>query len=55
MKHVVLFAIGIFLISCKNKQETSFPTVGPITESIYASGVLKTSDQYQAFVTAPIL
>ena len=51
MKHVVLFAIGIFLISCKNKQETSFPTVGPITESIYASGVLKTSDQYQAFVT----
>jgi multidrug efflux pump subunit AcrA (membrane-fusion protein) len=51
MKHVVLFALGILLISCENKQETSFPTLGPITESIYASGVLKTSDQYQAFVT----
>ena len=51
MKHVVLFAIGILLLSCGKKQETSLPTVGPITESIYASGVLKTADQYQAFVT----
>ena len=51
MKHVVIFAIGILLISCGKKQETSLPTLGPITESIYASGVLKTTDQYQAFVT----
>jgi HlyD family secretion protein len=51
MKHIVLFAIGILLLSCGKKQETSLPTVGPITESIYASGVLKTTDQYQAFVT----
>lgn len=51
MKHVVLFAIGILLLSCGKKPETSLPTVGPITESIYASGVLKTTDQYQAFVT----
>jgi RND family efflux transporter MFP subunit len=51
MKHVVLFAVGVLLYSCKSKQETSLPTVGPITESIYASGVLKTADQYQAFVT----
>jgi RND family efflux transporter MFP subunit len=51
MKHVVLFAIGILLLSCGKKPETSLPMVGPITESIYASGVLKTTDQYQAFVT----
>ena len=51
MKHVVFFAIGILLLSCGKKPETSLPTVGPITESIYASGVLKTTDQYQAFVT----
>ena len=51
MKHFVLFSIGILLFSCSKKQETSLPTVGPITESIYASGVLKTTDQYQAFVT----
>lgn len=51
MKHIVLFAIGILLLSCGKKQETSYPTEGPITESIYASGVLKAADQYQAFVT----
>lgn len=51
MKQVVIFAIGILLFSCGKKQETSLPSVGPITESIYASGVLKTTDQYQAFVT----
>ena len=39
------------LFSCGKKQETSLPTLGPITESIYASGVLKTADQYQAYVT----
>lgn len=51
MKHIVLFALGILVFSCGKKPESSLPTVGPITESIYASGVLKTSDQYQAFVT----
>ncbi len=51
MKHVVIFAIGILLFSCGKKPETILPTLGPITESIYASGVLKTTDQYQAFVT----
>ena len=51
MKHLALFSIGIILFSCGKKQETSLPIVGPITESIYASGVLKTADQYQAFVT----
>lgn len=51
MKHLVLYAIGILLLSCGKKQETSLPTVGAITESIYASGVLKTADQYQAYVT----
>lgn len=51
MKNLVLYAIGILLLSCGKKQETSLPTVGTITESIYASGVLKTADQYQAFVT----
>lgn len=51
MKSLVTIAVGILLFSCGKKQETSLPTVGPITESIYASGVLKTADQYQAFVT----
>ena len=51
MKHVILFALGILLFSCGKKQESIFPSTGPLTESIYASGVLKTADQYQAFVT----
>lgn len=51
MKYIVLLSIGILVFSCGKKQETSLPTVGPITESIYASGVLKTADQYQAYVT----
>jgi hypothetical protein len=51
MKSLVTIAVGILLFSCGKKQETSLPTVGPITESIYASGVLKTADQYQAYVT----
>lgn len=51
MKQLVLFAVGIMLLSCGKKQETSLPSLGPITESIYASGVLKTADQYQAYVT----
>ena len=51
MKKLVLFTVGIMLFSCGKKQETSLPSLGPITESIYASGVLKTADQYQAYVT----
>ena len=39
MKQLVLFAVGIMLFSCGKKQETSLPSLGPITESIYASGV----------------
>lgn len=52
MKHVVILALGLLVFSCNKKPETSLPSVGPITESIYASGVLKTADQYQAFVNA---
>jgi translation elongation factor EF-1alpha len=51
MKNTVLFGLAIFVISCNKKQESTFPTEGKITESIYASGSLKSQDQYQAFVT----
>ncbi len=51
MKNTVLIGLLIFAISCSKKQESTFPTEGKITESIYASGSLKSQDQYQAFVT----
>lgn len=38
-------------LSCTKKNETIIPTVETITESIYASGIVKSKNQYQAFVT----
>ncbi|MBK6543022.1 MAG: efflux RND transporter periplasmic adaptor subunit [Flavobacteriales bacterium] len=39
----------LLLIACGKKRETITPTVGPITESVYASGVVKAEGQYQVF------
>ncbi len=41
----------VLLAACKDKTEKTKPDVGPITESIYASGTIKSKDQYQAFAT----
>lgn len=38
-----------FLFSCKQKEETTTPAVQDITESVYASGKVKSKDQYEAF------
>ena len=40
-----------FVISCKDTTEKIKPTVSSITESIYASGVIKSKNQYQVFPT----
>ena len=40
------FIILIFLISCKDKLEETKPTIGNITESVYASGTVKSENQY---------
>jgi HlyD family secretion protein len=37
--------------SCKKKQESSRPTAENISESVYASGVIKSRNQYQVFST----
>lgn len=39
------------LASCGSDRETTTPMVGPITESVYASGVVKAAGQYQVFPT----
>jgi len=46
----VLLVITLFL-SCSEDQETLKPTVGPITESVYASGVVKAAGQYDVYPT----
>ncbi|MEO7209829.1 MAG: efflux RND transporter periplasmic adaptor subunit [Chitinophagaceae bacterium] len=41
----------LFLLSCSNKTEKTKPIVENITESVYASAIIKTKNQYQVFAT----
>lgn len=50
-KKIFVACIALALGSCKDKTEKIKPETGPITESIYASGTIKSKDQYQAFAT----
>lgn len=38
-------------MACGRKQETIHPTIGPITESVYASGIIKAAGQYTVYPT----
>jgi HlyD family secretion protein len=51
MKLYFPFVFLLLLTACTGKQETTQPTVEAITESVYASGVVKSRDQYQVFPT----
>lgn len=50
MKNVLLLALILFL-GCRSEQETISPIVQDITESVYASGIIKSENQYQVFAT----
>lgn len=43
---IVLF---IFMLACQPTQTEIKPTVEPISESVYASGIVKSDNQYQVF------
>lgn len=45
-------ALLLLLSSCKTKQEKTQPTIENITESVYASGIVKSNQQYQVFSKA---
>lgn len=47
---LLLFSF-VLLFACKKKTETIQPMVTDITESVYASGVIKAENQYQVFAT----
>lgn len=51
MKKTIVFLSVLFFVSCKDKTEKTKPETASITESIYASGLVKSVDQYQAFAT----
>lgn len=42
----------LFLFSCSEKLEETKPTIGDLTESVYASGVIKSEQQFQVFSKA---
>jgi len=50
MKRFIFFAT-VLLFSCAKKTEKTKPILSSITESIYASGTVKSDQQYQAFAT----
>lgn len=49
---IFLGFIFVFVFSCESSQETVFPKRERITESVYASGLIKARNQYQAFANA---
>lgn len=51
MKRLVYIFFLSALISCSQKGERVKPVIQDITESVYASGVVKSRQQYQAFPT----
>jgi len=52
MKKIRLFFLLITIISsCGTKQEQISPSQEKITESVYASGIIKSKNQYQVFST----
>jgi len=46
-----VLSVLLLLVSCKHKQEKTQPVVQDITESVYASGIVKSENQYQVFAT----
>jgi len=51
-KPVYLFLLLLlFFFSCRSKQEKTTPVVQNITESVYASGIVKSENQYQVYAT----
>ncbi len=47
-----LCILSFLLVSCKDKVEKTNPVEEKITESVYASGTIKTKNQYQVFSSA---
>ncbi len=51
MNKLYFLILILGLVSCNTKTEKIKPSVSSISESIYASGIIKSKNQYQAFAT----
>ncbi|MBK9146587.1 MAG: efflux RND transporter periplasmic adaptor subunit [Flavobacteriales bacterium] len=49
MQKIMFVVVLGALAACGPERETITPVAGPITEAVYASGIIKARDQYQAF------
>jgi multidrug resistance efflux pump len=52
MKKIFFAILLLNLVSCKESVEQFKPTYSSITESVYASGVVKSANQYQVYAKA---
>ena len=50
-KRLITLLLVVLMSACGKEHETITPTVGPITESVYASGVVKARGQYMVYPT----
>jgi HlyD family secretion protein len=48
---ISLFIVAILMAACQGETEHTRPTNEPISESVYASGVVKSKNQYQVYST----
>ena len=48
---VVYIAMLCLIVGCKKKQQTIKPILQTITQSVYASGTIKSNNQYKVFTT----
>lgn len=46
---ITLLLPSLFIVGCKNNAETITPKITNIVESVYASGVVKSKNQYDVF------
>ena len=51
MKYLLFAFFLLVAMSCKKKTEVTSPTVVNISESVYASGIVKSKNQYQVYST----
>ncbi|WP_291400710.1 efflux RND transporter periplasmic adaptor subunit [Daejeonella sp.] len=51
MKNKIFFIFLVLLYSCQTPEETIKPVIKAVSQSVYASGVLKSKNQYQAYST----
>ena len=50
--HLCIFSLGAVFFSCKKEAEQAIqPKKENISESVYASGIIKSQNQYQVFAT----